>query len=313
MNPKKTETPKRRVRGTLLLLCPVLAAFLLGAAGAVHLARPEGDSEASGRLVGVLITREAALPSDSDRLYAVLTETEGGASGSGGPGLEYRFEGVDALSFFAPQISEGEESYRAASGDPAVSDQRFEIHESDQAERLTLEGAIYVSTQSAAGTFYFHPVYQTEAGAVYAVSGNGVAALGDGTAGNAMSQELSETVSCTEDGVTKERETRVTVHVCYREEPGTVSLLQFDQEHRLLDQDRFAPGELPDAWELLPDTAYVLAETAGSSGNTDGVSVSEHAVVFREIFSPQDSELFAFFNRGDGVCVRQSCSLRWPE
>lgn len=214
----------------MIFVCTVLAAFVLGAAGVMHLADTSAEEAVSAdRLIGVLITREYLDLFDSEqflndnigrlangekisgsdgakyrgKLYASLVETSltNDETEETAGNKEYVFEGIDGICYFAPQITAPFGTYWSSTSDDAISDGSIHFLSTDENESISLEGTVYVSSGQNAGNFYFNPVYQAPTGEVYAVSGNGMSSENN-VAGMSMSHEIKETQSSTAGDLT---------------------------------------------------------------------------------------------------------------
>lgn len=300
----------------------LLAAFALGATGTVQLAGDEIAKTGQDRLIGVFITTESldlfdfegymldhadTLPSGGEisgadaaayqnRLYATLVLTGGRP--------QYVFDGVDGICFFSASYTDTAGTYTGVSGDDAVSDGHTALRSTDAGEDLSLEGTIYASTSGGPPLFYTNPVYQTESGEVYAVSGQGMSYGGTITSGMSGTHTLSETQTVTVDGESKTVRSDVAITFSYMDPPTNISVVQLDSAHHAVSVQEYAPGSLPDSLVTEPNTAYLLVETRRKAA--DGTES-----VTRELAQPQDTDLFAFFCREDGICVKQYCSLEW--
>ena len=322
----------------IIIVCMVFTAFVFGATGMIRLVNASENSSGnegvtSDKLIGVLITKEYLDLFDSEqfftdnidrlmnggeisesesakyqeRLYAVLVETEHVSEETGETyrGKEYVFEGIDGICHITPRITDEIGTYWSSSGDEAITDGYVNFIANDAGESVDLEGTIYVSTGKNAGSFYFNPVYQTQTGEVYAVSGKGIFSANN-TAGTSMSHEIKENLSSTIGDVSTASGSAVKITVCYIDEPVKVSILQFDRESTLLTKMECEPDSLPDTLQTQPGTQYIIVETLAFS--QEGA-----ADITREIYQPEDESLSAFYCRDDGICVRQWCEIDWSE
>lgn len=318
----------------IIIACIVLAAFSLGVTGTIPLVNAsENETTSSDKLIGVLITREyldlfdieryltdnidklvnGGEISESEsakyqgRLYAAIVETghtDEETKETGGR-KEYVFEGVNGICYFAPQITDQFGTYWSSGGDEAITDGYIHFNSTDEGESITLEGTIYVSTSAVAGNFYYNPVYQTADGEVYAVSGNGLFS-GNNTAGTSMSHEIKEEQSSTIGDLTTSTESKVKITICYMDEPAKVSILQFDNENKLLSQMDCDPDNLPDTLQTQTGAQYIIVETTT-------ISREQAANITRDIYQSEDENLFIFSCRNDGICVKQWCEIDWSE
>lgn len=297
----------------IIIACIVLAAFALGATGTIHLVNAsESEETSSDKLIGVLVTREYLDLFDSEqfltdnidklmegkeisesesakyqgRIYAALVETghTDEETGETGDRKEYVFEGVNGICYFMSQITDQFGTYWSSSGDEAISDGYIHLNSTDEGESIEMEGTIYVSTSANAGNFYYNPVYQTAAGEVYAVSGNGLFS-GNNTAGTSMSHEIKEDQSSTISDLTTSSESRIKITISYMDEPVKISILQFDSKNKLLLQMDCDPGNLPNTLQTQPGAQYIIVETTTIS--------QEQAVnITRDIYQSEDETLY---------------------
>ena len=319
----------------IIIVCIVFTAYVFGVTGTIRLVNAsENEEGSSDRLIGVLITQDYLDLFDSEqffadnigklvnggeisesesakyqeRLYAVLVDT-GYVSEETGEKYrrkEYVFEGVNGICYIVPRLTDEVGTYWSASGDEAITDGGINFITNDEGESVAIEGTIYVSTSINAGSFYFNPVYQTQAGEVYAVGGNGIFTGNNGTAGMAMSHEIKENQSSTIGGVTTTSGSEIKITKCYIDEPAKVSILQFDSENTVLSRIECDPDSLPDTLQTQPGTQYIIVETTifSREGTTD---------ITREIYQLEDETLSAFYCRDDGICVKQQCEIDWAE
>lgn len=318
----------------IIIVCIVFAAFVFGTTGMIRLVNASEDEEISAdKLIGVLITEEYLDLFDSEqfftdnidrlisggeisesesakyegRLYAVLAETEHVSKETGETyrNKEYVFEGINGICHIAPRITDEIGTYWSSSGDEAISDGFVNFISNDAGESVALEGTIYVSTDKNAGNFYFNPVYQTQDGEVYSVSGNGISSAGN-SAGASMSHEIKENFSSTIGDVTTTSGSVVKITICYIDKPVKVSILQFDSESTLLSRMECDPDSLPGTLQTQPGTQYIIVETTAlSREGTNNIT--------RALYQSDDETLSALYCRDDGICVRKWCEIDWNE
>lgn len=312
----------------------VLTAFLavllvISFCGCQLALKDAGGSAGKDKLIGVFVTREYLDLFDMDgylndnlqnlsggeihvegndekyqgRLYAVLQEiTLTSDTGEKSTMQEYVFPGADGISYFAARVpaAEGRESYITSGSDEAISDGQLGLNYGDTEDKITLDGTIYLADLSGNYSCYINPVYQSEDGSVYAVSGDGM----EMCSGAGMSQTLEEKSTVTENGVSKTVISSIKISIETLSPPEKIVLLQMDKDSTILSKAEYNPGELPDTLKPEPATAYILEETYAHDA-------SGEEVVTRKLFSAQDETLSAFYARADGICVRQWTALEW--
>ena len=318
----------------IIIACIVFTAFVFGTTGVIRLVNAsEIEGVSADKLIGVLITEEYLDLFDSEqfftdnmdrlinggeisesesakyegRLYAVLVETEHISEETGETyrNKEYVFEGINGICYIVPKITDEISTYWSSSGDEAITDGFINFITNDAGESVALEGTIYVSTGKNSGNFYFNPVYQTQDGEVYAVSGNGISSAGN-SAGVSMSHEIKENFSSTIGDVTTTSGSAVKITICYIDKPVKVSILQFDSESTLLSRMECSPDSLPGTLQTQPGTQYIIVETTALSreGTTN---------ITRDLYQSEDETLSAFYCRDDGICVKRWCEIAWSD
>ncbi len=323
--------------GMIILACVLAVSFVLGATGAVTFATDEptdntGDAS-KDRLIGVFITTEYLDLFDSEsyvkdnadkvlsggeigssdsaqyqgRLYAILvdepyTDPETGETATT---KKFVFDGIEGISYFAARYTdENGTQYLGTGDDDAISDAHTGLHYTDAGDGIDMKGTIYVSASKGYDVFYCNPVYQTAAGEVYLVSGQGVSCGGELSAGMSGSQALKEEQPVTIDGKSETVSSSIEVSICFMDTPIGTSILQFDRDGSIVARADYAAGALPAEITVSSDTEYIIAETRMSSA--DGKET-----VTRELFRQDDESLYAFFCREDGICIKQYCSIAW--
>lgn len=271
----------------IALCCVLLAAFALGATGAVSLVSGDETESTTDRLLGVFITREYPTlldTADDGRLYAEAVSDEGGA-------IEKFVFGIDGIAYFAAKHTDKNGDYwKAENG--GVSDSNAAYSTADSFDGIELSGTLY----ARAAKLVFNPVYQTSDGRVYMVSGTAMAMDDDISGGFSMTDEHSVTVA----GKSETVSTSVKISLRHMAEPASASVVQFDAGGSVLSRQSYAAGELPDKLTAQEGAAYIIVESSYGDGS-----------VTRELFEPEDDGIFAFFCRDDGVCVKQHCTVAW--
>lgn len=318
-----------KTKGMVIAICCfIAAAFLLGATGLINLAGGTAQEDtAKDRLIGVLITREHLDLFDDEgyardhsgkmmqgghigqadsaayqgRLYANLVETSRheGEEGKAENLKEYRFDGLEGIRFLAPYISTEAGGHFITTVDEGISDSSIHIHTTDQGSRVNMTGKLYVAPGQQAVACYLNPVYQSPAGAVYALSGSCMSMAGGDVTGGMMTQTISENKTETTDAGQTSSGTEVALSLVVMEEPTQIALLQFDGQDILLEKTAYRPGEWPERIDVRADAQYMIVETTTAQG------------VSRVLLQKGDESAEAFYCREDGICVKQSCLMNW--
>lgn len=322
----------------IVLACVLTASFVLGATGAVTFAKEESadsTNHASGdRLIGVFITTEHLDLFDfesyfqdnaekvlsggeirsSDRApyqgkrYAALvddpfTDPETGETVTT---KKYVFNDIDGIAYFSARYTdENGMQYWGLGGDDAISDAHTGIHSTDAGDSIDLKGTIYVTIAKGYNTFYYNPVYQTAAGEVYLMSGQGMSHGGELSAGMSSSHALKEEQTVTIKGKSETIRSNIEVSTRFMDIPIGTSILQFRMDGSLISREDYTAGDLPFKISTNSNTAYIIVETHMKSSNGK-------ETIARELFQAEDDSLFGFSCREDGICVKQHCSIVWP-
>lgn len=263
----------------------IIAAAILGAMAIAYAVGASGRAsmvKQADILVGMLVTTQPLPVADDDRLYAEYIDGE------------YVFNGVDGMQCFFTN-KDNMDNAIASHVDAAFTDKSSKLHViDDDRQNVELRAKLYLGT-SFNDILFQNPVYQTESGEVYAISGQGVGYSGGEGMGGSFS--LGESVKRYEDGKMMSYGTSVNIDVEVIAVPEKIIVSQFDAEGKLISSESFAPGRLPDGMES--SAAYIVVGTVSQSG-------TKYAV-----FQPDDNSISALYCRADGVCVNQSCAVSW--
>lgn len=263
----------------------IIAAAILGAMAIAYAVGASGRAsmvKQADILVGMLVTTQPLPVADDDRLYAEYIDGE------------YVFNGVDGMQCFFTN-KDNMDNAIVSHVDAAFTDKSSKLHViDDDRQNVELRAKLYLGT-SFNDILFQNPVYQTESGEVYAISGQGVGYSGGEGIGGSFS--LSESTERYEDGKTVSYGTSVDIAVEVIAVPEKITVSQYDAEGKLISSESFAPGRLPDGMESY--AAYIVVGTVSQNG-------TKYAV-----FQPDDNSISALYCRADGVCVNQSCAVSW--
>jgi len=320
-------------RKIMIAVCSVLILCLLSGC---QLARENAGANAyEDRLIGLFITteyldlfdfenylndnisgfRDGEITIDGNaqkyqgRLYATLMTRTPTSDEAGGTTEieEYIFEGIDGIACFSPTVpaADGRDSYIFSMSDEAISDGHMSLNYGDDKNSTTLTGTIYTVPSNMQHTYYFNPVYQSEDGSVYAVSGSGFMVDNEADSeGSVYSQTLDATTTVTENGKSKTESISITLSISVMLEPEKIIVLQMNTESELLSRTEYAPGILPEVLTPEADTAYLVVETykRDDMGNLK---------IAREIYGRDNENIETFSVRADGVCVKHWTQIKW--
>ena len=307
--------------------------LLLAALGGCSLAREDAAADGSqDRLAGALITTDYLDVFDMD----AFMEEHAGELAQGGviavrdpdayrsrlyadvqrdnDGIEsVAFPGVNGLCFVQTKITSEEsgEGYWSSFADDGISEIKNHISVSDEGEAITMEGTVFLTPEAGGEDmcFYVNPVYQTETGELYALSGQGFGFYSGWDAeGEIYSTTLRDEVTVTENGKRTSDTFEITVHLSIEFEPVEITVFQMDAAHRILREDSYAPGALPEKITAAPGAYYLLIETERLA--PDGtVSIG------RELFDDRDEDAAfpTFYRMESGYLARQETTVSWQD
>lgn len=304
----------------------VLGMLIVSLSGC-QLAKEDGMAQVEEeRLVGVLVTKEYLDLFDMDRylkdnissfvdgkttyvnedkqysgrIYAelkpkTLTHVE---SGKTVETWEYEFEEIDGISFFTAKMdsTDGISSFHTYF-DSAISDGYYTM-----GNESSIEGTIYrVPTDYDA--VYVNPVYQSSDGRVYVMSGSGYSSSGIEDEGSRFTSTLEEKHVIVEDGVEYEESFTVIVTIAVKTPIENVTVIQMQEDHTVVSQERYRPEELPEEIVFHSETEYVLVETMSHSSKGD--------VINREIYESGDTSFRSYLLRDDGIFEGKQVAFVW--
>ena len=280
--------------GIILLVCMLVASFILGVTGAVTFAKDEptdnSDGASKDRLIGVFITTEyldlfdfesyfqdntdkvlsgsEISLSDSvpyqEKLYATLVDDHytNPETGETVTTKKYVFDGIEGIAFFSVRYTDESGLQCWGTGDDdAISDAHTGLHSTDTGDSIDMKGAIYVSTSTGSNVFYYNPVYQTATGEVYLMSGQGMSHGGEISGGMSSSHVLKEKQTVTIDGESETISSNIEVSTCFMDTPIGTSVLQYGEDGHIITREDYAAGELPFTIKTSSDTEYIIVET----------------------------------------------------
>ena len=241
------------------------------------------------------------------RLYATLTtrDLSNPETGKKSSIQEYVFEGVEGISLYAPEmLTSADDRYvSSVSGDGMV-DLRFDVYCGDEEDKITLDGTLYVLPVKNIRAHYFNPVYQSEDGKVYAMSGQGISIGGDQSADSAFSQKLEESVVFTQNGKRKKKTAVINTSIKTMLPPQKIVLLQMDKNSSILSRQVYEPGKLPESITPHQNTNYILLESYKK--DLDGTEK-----ITRTLFTQDDPSLDSFYPSEDDIILKQYTPINW--
>lgn len=302
-----------------------LLVFLLSGC---QLAQPEsGGYTEPDRLVGVFVTTEYLdlfhmdewLQDNADslvnggtvtitntsayqgRIYAnPVVETVSDSSGDTRITRGYEFPELDGMVLAGYRIAEGDYTYQSFDCSEGICEVYNAIRALDNQETvIELTGTIFFSHTVGTIVTYLNPVYQTAAGEVYVVSGSGLQY--DAAIGGEASQTVSDSVTTTENGESKTDSIKIEVKMRCIELAQKIILIQMDSSNNELARTEFLPGEMPEEFTPMEDTAYLIIEEHRESG------------VYRSLHQREDDSIEVFHSLNGTLCIPQRTTVNWKK
>lgn len=222
------------------------------------------------------------------------------------------FDGIKGLSLLTLiGKDENGEIFRASKCSDALCDVKTNVNMSDNNNETTLSATIY-STPGAIDKdlgYYTNYVYQTADDKIYTVPGNqGFSTSWPISEGENMSTTFSGQTDSLEKGAVKTDKTTVTIQFSIMYEPVKITLAQMNEENKLVKQEEFTPGRLPEKLTADKETAYFLIET--EKKDPDG-----NIIKMRSIYEKEESEdgyfLETFYAEDNGIVAKQYTEIIW--
>lgn len=323
---------KHKKLNRILLMITIICALMVSLNGC-SLAVKGAETDSQDTLIGVFITEEpldlfdtdayslentVSLSKNSDDavidpsgyekpLYASINRHNSPEPSD----WDISFEKVNGLNFFAPVFKDTDGSFfhhtRFSDG---ISDSHTEITESDEGNETKLSATIYITPQTAKKsiTYHLNRVYQTADGKIYVLSGSGVSTDAENREGEIMSVYDDDQTKYLEDQKVKILKTSVTVRFFVMYEPVKITLYQMDMENKVIKQEHFAPGKLPEKLNTENETSYILVETEKKA--PDGSRIYTRSLYDRTE-KDEDSSMETFYMQKDGIISKQYSEVIW--
>ena len=202
-------------------------------------------------------------------------------------------------SYFHYRVTGENGSYTTTTGNDRIADGHVSIKHTDDGQEVNLEGTIYTPPTKDITHFYINPVYQSESGEIYVVSGSGISFDSDGSEGGAFTQTIDAITTVTENGETESFSTSVKISIAVKSAPESHSILEFGADGVMISNDAYNPGDLPDTITPHHNCAYIILES------TSGKNVT------RTLYQKEDSFIETFYPGDDSILRIQQTSLEW--
>ncbi len=284
-----------KVKGYLkkLILTGIMLGVLVSATGC-KLAKEEAETLIiNDKLIGCYITTE---PISSGKIYAKLVEVKD--EDAEYSHHEYRFEGYEGVEMYATTIIDrkGGNDYDIASyGEELCNKKSVCSYDCEE-----IEGTLYYTFGEV--IFYMNPVYQEKDGDVYMVKADMGAHNSDK---GQLSQTLTGKAAYNVNSDSVSQYSKVIITYIPKQEPDKIRFIYMDADSKILQQDEYKPGEVPDEVDIVAGTEYIMVESYGYD------AVEEKDTVERKTYGELDGYISTFMADGKGYCVEKSTFVNW--
>lgn len=308
----------------ILIFTPLLNGCSLAVEGA--------QDDAQDKLIGVFITEDPLDQFDDDAYLKEhsrkLMRTSESVAGSFGYEAPFsatinrhnsedisewtvEFEGVKGHKFFAPTWTDKDGfDCRYTHFSNSICDSGVDIKDTDQGREMKLSATLYTAPKDNIKSYDYclNQVYQTADGEIYALPGSSFDIDTEHDEGEVMSIHLDDKTEYWGDQKKLEDKTTVTVRFAVMYEPIKITLCQMDKENKVIKQEIFTPGKLPETLHTEKDTAYLLVQT---EKNVPG----KKPVFSRKLYEYGDYDngtlLETYYEQDNGVIAKQYTEIVW--
>lgn len=291
---KADETKKQKNSKDLLIGCFITTEYL-------DLFDVEEYLEDNIRVVLNSKNKEIDTTEYENRIYAKLVDKShiDEETGEKVKTAEYVFEDLEGYSFYDCYIKpEGDsEGYTTLIQNGGVCDINVSNDYGDNYENMTLKGTIYTLQDDV--IFYYNPVYQSEEGSVYLVSGTGSNAAGD-----AMTHSMKNEVTLTVDGETITKKNEVIITVEKAELAEEIELTELDKNNLIVKKSIYTPDRIPESYEVQKNTeSIIITQTS--------VASPDNVIVKRAIVSKGEENFEVLTEYDSVVCDKNFVEIIW--
>lgn len=241
----------------------------------------------------------------NNRLYAKLVDEEVTTTdGEKYTKYKYVFEGVDGISMFSPTITDPVtgDSYSSGGSGNGISNFKYNVKVGDNKEGIELEGTIYIAS-GMSKTLFTNPVYQSNDGKVYLLSGQGFSSDNIGE-GEFLTTTMEDSTSITDNKITTTYTASIKLSIATMNPTEKVAIYQMDDENNIITKNEYLPEKVPE--EIVPDKSceYFIVESHKRTFNGE-------KQIERQLFSKRDDSLY-YFKKGDhSVLYKIFSTILW--
>lgn len=302
-----------------------------GLLGGCTLANPDaGAKESEDRLIGAFITSEHLDLYDMDRyLNDHASQVINGDSITVGRGSKYEGKLVATVD---KEAGESASQWKISFGDtegeyillPLTRDEEGnEIAENicsagisapylnysvaDEEDSREVSGTVYeIADGKGDSTYYVNPVYQSENGEIYALTGNGYSNGSGDSEENTMSATLTAENTFTENGKSRKEVDKVTVQFAFMYRPVDTIVYQMNAANQILKKVIYDPTSVPDTIKPENGAAYILVETRKK--DPSGKLVSSRTLL--DLKEEEDQYLEIWYPLENGLISRKDVKVQ---
>jgi hypothetical protein len=312
----------KMIKRMLALWLGVIIMFVLPGSKLARMEAEEYENDNFDRLIGVFVTNEyldlfdyekyyndnmaklfdgeTILMNDSayqGRLYAIVDAQNHNIT----------FPGIEGTLYACAQFPTPEtvNNFTALQTDEAISEGDTSVHVSDDEVTITMNGTIYASPDSSNVSMFPNPVYQSEDGRIYAMSGTGTF-LGGDLIGSQVTQTVEKKVNITENGKSKNVNTVIKMTLAVMLPPESIAIAEMDKNNAVLSRTEHTPGMLPETLKPLSETEFLIVEV--HKKNQEG-----KPEVSRTLYDKNSQTIETFYSREDGILIKQHTQIDWQK
>lgn len=241
------------------------------------------------------------------RMYATQKdEIIASSQGEKYTNTHFVFEELSGIGMFAPTVVDPlleDRTYISASGD-GFTDTKFHVKSGDNEDGIELSGTLYISSGAMSDAIYINPVYQSEDGKVYLMSGQGFSATSDNGGGGVYSQKLEDKITIKENGKSKSYSSIIEVSIATMNPTINVSILEMDKDSNIVKKSDYNPDNVPGELKTESGTEYIIVESTKEAFNKE-------IKIERMLFSKNDDMLWFFKKNNDKVFIKAYTTILW--
>ena len=177
----------------------------------------------------------------------------------------------------------------------------------DEGDSREVSGTVYeIADGKGDSTYYVNPVYQSENGEIYALTGNGYSNGSSDSEENTMSATLTAENTFTENGKSRKEVDKVTVQFAFMYRPVDTIVYQMNAANQILKKVIYDPTSVPDTIKPENGAAYILVETRKK--DPSGKLVSSRTLL--DLKEEEDQYLEIWYPLENGLISRKDVKVQ---